>query len=88
VIFDQNGYRSIGYERRTGPAAGGRRHGAPGGPLRCRARSPSASVSDICIPVDLSLAQVLRGGAAPDALIIAALREGPATGEPMPGCAA
>lgn len=81
IVFDQNGYRSIGYERElvlpleVTPRRAGR-------PVALRGEITIGVCSDICLPVDLSLAQVLRGGAAPDAVIAAALAKGP---EPATG---
>jgi DsbC/DsbD-like thiol-disulfide interchange protein len=75
VIFAQNGYRSIGYvgelvlPLEVTPQRAGR-------PVALQGEITIGICQDICIPVDLSLAQVLRGGAAPDALIIAALQKG------------
>ena len=82
VVFDQNGYRSIGYERElvlpfeVQPQRADR-------PVALAARITLGICQDICIPVDLSLEQVLRGGTAPDALITAALAKGA-----VPGAAA
>ncbi|WP_209426021.1 protein-disulfide reductase DsbD domain-containing protein [Pararhodobacter sp. SW119] len=81
VVFDQNGYRSIGYANElvlpleVTPRRAGR-------PVALRGEFTIGICSDICIPVDLSLAQVLRGGTAPDPLIAAALTRGtePAAG--------
>jgi DsbC/DsbD-like thiol-disulfide interchange protein len=76
IIFAQNGYRSIGYERElvlpleVTPQRAGR-------PVALQGDITIGICQEICVPVDLSLSQVLRGGAAPDALIVAALRDGP-----------
>lgn len=75
VVFDQNGYRSIGYEGElvlpleVMPRRAGR-------PVALQAELTIGICQDVCIPVDLSLSQVLRGAGAPDALIAAALRQG------------
>ena len=76
VIFAQNGYRSIGYERELVLPLEVTPHRA-GRPVALQGEITIGICQEICIPVDLSLAQVLRGGAAPDALIAAAMRDGP-----------
>jgi DsbC/DsbD-like thiol-disulfide interchange protein len=76
VIFAQNGYRSIGYENELVLPLEVVPHQA-GKPVALQGEITIGICHDICIPVDLSLAQVLRGGAAQDALIVAALRDGP-----------
>jgi DsbC/DsbD-like thiol-disulfide interchange protein len=77
VVFAQNGYRSIGYKGElvlpleVVPQRADR-------PVALQGEITIGICDEICIPVDLSLAQVLRGGTAPDALIAAALRDGAA----------
>jgi len=77
VVFAQNGYRSIGYESElvlpleVVPRRAGR-------PVALRGEITIGICQDVCIPVDLSLAQVLRGGSGQDALIVAALQQGAA----------
>lgn len=72
VVFAQNGFRSIGYDRElvlplefspTNPAR----------PMALQAQITIGVCRDTCIPVDLSLSLPLRDAGAPDALIAAAL---------------
>ena len=75
VVFEQNGFRSIGYENElvlpleVTPRRADR-------PVALQGKITIGICQDICVPVDLSLAQVLRGSGAPDALIAGALRQG------------
>ncbi len=75
VVFAQNGYQSIGYVRElvlpleVTPDRAGR-------PVVLQGEITIGICDEICIPVDLSLNQVLRAGAPQDAVIAAALRDG------------
>jgi DsbC/DsbD-like thiol-disulfide interchange protein len=74
VVFDQGGFRSIGY--------GGElvlplefRPQRPGRPMAVQAQITIGVCQDICVPVDLSLSIALRGDGAHDPLIAAALAQ-------------
>jgi DsbC/DsbD-like thiol-disulfide interchange protein len=75
MVFDQGGYRSIGYERdlvlplELTPAR-------PGRPIALQGHIEIGVCEDICIPVDLSLSAALRGPGEADDLISAALARG------------
>lgn len=75
VVFDQNGFQSIGYERELvlplelTPAR-------PGRPIALRGRIEIGVCQDICIPVSLSLDAALRGAGQADDAISSALSRG------------
>lgn len=72
IVFDQNGFRSIGYDRELvlplefSPAN-------PARPMALQAQILIGVCRETCIPVDLSLSLALRDAGGPDALIAAAL---------------
>ncbi len=78
VVFDQNGFRSIGYvgelvlPLEVTPLQAGR-------PMALTAQLSIGVCHDTCVPVDMSLSTALRGDGAPDTMIAAALRQGSRT---------
>lgn len=81
VVFDQNGFRSIGYAGELVlPLEFAPRD--PSRPMALMAEITIGVCSDICVPVDLSLSLPLRDAGSPDPLIAAALARRP---EPAQG---
>jgi len=76
IVFDQNGYRSIGYEQELvlplefTPRQAGR-------PMALMAQVSIGICRDTCVPVDLSLTLPLRDAGGHDPLIAAALARRP-----------
>lgn len=76
IVFDQNGYRSIGYDGELvlplefTPQRAGR-------PMALMAQVTIGICRDTCVPVDLSLTLPLRDAGAHDPLIAAALSQRP-----------
>lgn len=75
IVFDQDGFRSIGYARslvlplELTPRRAGR-------PIALMGEITIGLCRETCVPVDLSVSLALRGEGAPDPVIAAALAQG------------